>query len=404
MDVFDENTINSSDSSDEDDSEIIDGNTCSDLELTELFTSQYHLSAEECVSLKKTYILHMAASKTFERIVIGTSCGSIQFYDIRTGLSKLKTPDCLNGLTSFITGVKYANSSLDSVLVSTTESVLMVDLRSDDIAHTFCDDRESVRKKHFNCFDINNNDRIICVGTQQRDQEVYLTFFDVRKQSLLGAYWDSHHDDITDVKFHLKNPDLVLSGSTDGLICAFDISQTNEDEALLSTLNTESSVASIDWHETTLGKDIASCITHTNDLQLFDVSNLEDAEMLKTFDRETVTKHMKRRSVMDCSLINCHSTMDDEILLIASSNYDKGKCLRSLAYRNETLVPSTDFIGNKQIVRTSVLNKNTNTLLTGGENGLITLWSTGAMADSKTNIKSSNLKEKTYKKHKMTPY
>lgn len=63
---------------------------------------------------------------------------------------------------------------------------------------------------------------------------------------------------------------------------------------------------------------------------------------------------------MDCTLIDCHSTIDNEILLLAGSNYEKGKCLRSLVYRNGTLVPSTDFVGNKQIIRASLFNKQVN--------------------------------------------
>jgi len=127
--------------------------------------------------------------------------------------------------------------------------------------------------------------------------------------------------------------------------------------------------------------------------------------MLISFDRETVTKEMKRESVMHCSLINCHNTKDNEILLLAGSNFDKGKCLRSLVFRNKSLVPSTDFVGNKQIVRTSVFNKKTDTIITGGENGLITVWSVGTIPDTKTNVvKTSNLKEKSYKKHKSVPY
>lgn len=95
------------------------------------------------------------------------------------------------------------------------------------------------------------------------------------------------------MKFHSKNPDLILSGSTDGLICVFDISQTDEDDALLCTLNTESSVGNINWHETALGKNLVSCITHTNDFQLYNAEDFDDAELLKSFDRETVTQHMK---------------------------------------------------------------------------------------------------------------
>lgn len=156
----------------------------------------------------------MASSKSFDRIITGTSSGSVHLYDITSGLSKLKTPKCLESLSGSVIGVKYASSSLESVLVSTTESVLMVDLRSDEIVHTFsgelimlpdektqcpevdtndfkfADDRESVRKKPFNTFDINNNDRIVCAGTEQGDNEAYLLFFDVRKKALLGAYWD----------------------------------------------------------------------------------------------------------------------------------------------------------------------------------------------------------------------
>ncbi|KAG4077168.1 hypothetical protein HA402_016155 [Bradysia odoriphaga] len=402
MDPFDENAINSSD---DEDTDIIDENTCTDAELNELFSNQYHLTSEECVSLKRTYILHMASSKSFDRIITGTSSGSVHLYDIASGLSKLKTPKCLDALSSSITGIKYASSSLESVLVSTAESVLMVDLRSDEIVHTFSDDRDSVRKKPFNSFDINNNDRIVCAGTEQGDQEAYLLFFDVRKKALLGAYWDSHQDDITDVKFHSKNPDLILSGSTDGLICAFDISQTDEDDALLCTLNTDSSVGNINWHENSMGKDLVSCITHTNDLQLFNAEDFDEAELLKAFDRETVAQHIKRKSVMDCTLIDCHNTSNNEILLLAGSNYEKGKCLRSLVYRNETLVPSTDFVGNKQIVRTSLFNAKTNMLITGGENGLITIWSIGAAENTNTVVnKSSKLKEKAYKKHKSVPY
>lgn len=88
-----------------------------------------------------------------------------------------------------------------------------------------------------------------------------------------------------------------MSGSTDGLICAFDISQTEEDDALLCTLNTDSSVGNINWHENPMGKDLVSCITHTNDLQLFNAEDFDEAELLKSFDRESVTQHIKVKSI-----------------------------------------------------------------------------------------------------------
>lgn len=79
----------------------------------------------------------MAYSNSFEKIIVGTSSETVLLYDITLGLSQLKTPKCLKSLTSPVTGVKYVNSSLESVLVSTTEGVMMVDLRSDELVHTF---------------------------------------------------------------------------------------------------------------------------------------------------------------------------------------------------------------------------------------------------------------------------
>lgn len=61
----------------------------------------------------------------------------------------------------------------------------------------------------------------------------------------MGAYSDSHDDDVTQVKFHPENKDILASGSTDGLVNIFNVSESSEDDALQMTLNTESSVVSL---------------------------------------------------------------------------------------------------------------------------------------------------------------
>lgn len=55
------------------------------------------------------------------------------------------------------------------------------------------------------------------------------------------------------MKFHPSQPDSLATGSTDGLVCVFDISQTSEDDAILWTFNTESSVVSSYFVWTILG-------------------------------------------------------------------------------------------------------------------------------------------------------
>lgn len=131
---------------------------------------------------------------------------------------------------------------------------------------------------------------MLCAGTELQGGDAYAMFFDVRKPSLLGAYWESHSGDICSVRFHHENPDLIASGSTDGLINVYDISKSCEDDAFEYCLNTESSVANLKWHRNANDKDVLSCITHTQDLHLYDVN---ESELIVSYTRNTITDSLK---------------------------------------------------------------------------------------------------------------
>lgn len=62
------------------------------------------------------------------------------------------------------------------------------------------------------------------------------------RNNLLGGYWESHMDDVTCLSFHPVKQNVLTSGSTDGLMNLFDLTQPSEDLALTCSLNTESSV------------------------------------------------------------------------------------------------------------------------------------------------------------------
>lgn len=202
---------------------------------------------------------------------------------------------------------------------------------------------------------MNSNDSILCAGTEQASCESFLLFFDIRQRSTLGAYLDSHQDDLTQVKFHPTKHNIVASGSTDGLINVFDISESTEDDALQYCLNTESSVQALNWHPTDdPEKNRISCITHTNDFHLYDV---EESEEIVEFNRAKITKLIQRKSSNDCYLINCHTTNQGEVLLLAGSNFNKGECLRTLTLREKEFKTRSNLGDNKQIVRCSVYNE-----------------------------------------------
>lgn len=149
--------------------------------------------------------------------------------------------------------------------------------------------------KPITCFDVNANDRVFCAGTEQIGQDSYLLFVDARKQSETGGYWESHSEDICAVRFHPTNPDRLASGSTDGLINVFDLTQTTEDDALDHCMNTESSVQTLNWHRSDVDDELLSCITHVNDLHIYDVN---ESERVFRQDRDAITKHIQVQLVI----------------------------------------------------------------------------------------------------------
>lgn len=98
------------------------------------------------------------------------------------------------------------------------------------------------------CLDVSVGDQVICAGTELVGEDSFILFWDARMPSaegkLLGAYWESHSDDVTAVRYHPERFNSLATGSTDGLLCLFDLLQPNEDDALIYSLNTESSVVS----------------------------------------------------------------------------------------------------------------------------------------------------------------
>jgi WD40 repeat protein len=55
----------------------------------------------------------------------------------------------------------------------------------------------------------------------------------MRNDKPLHTYTDLHSDEVTSLAFHRSSPNLLLSGSTDGLFSIVDCSQSDEEEAVL---------------------------------------------------------------------------------------------------------------------------------------------------------------------------
>lgn len=104
------------------------------------------------------------------------------------------------------------------------------------------------------------------------------------------------------LKFHPDDSNTLISGSTDGLINLYDLSEHSEESALRETFNTESSVDTLTWFKADQ-TDAIACVTHTSDLQL---RNIEDAEPYASFGRNNISTTLKVYCIIfDCQKKYC---------------------------------------------------------------------------------------------------
>lgn len=368
-------------------------------ELDSVFTCPYHLEGEEAVSMKKNYILYMDVKKNTSNLRLGIALSdcTCKVYDVH---SNFKAVTSIPAHDSPVVSVRFAPDNENLIYTgSQNEFIRLWDLRQsgDCVKHFKDTSSEAGSEKPLLSFDISCDGRFLSGGTEL-SEDAFLLFWDVRSTDLLGGYWESHTDDITQVMFHPSETSKMVSGSTDGLVNVYDISQPTEEDALLFSLNTESSVEKINWHERERQQWYLSCITHTYDIKIWN----QDEAIPYEFSREKLapSAHVDADSLYVAGI---HSLKDsNELLFLVGSNERKGDCLRSVKMDQKKLKPVTQFTGNKQIVRCSWYDPSSELLLTAGESGILSLWKPG---QEHTEMQQNELKmtSKT-KPHKIKPY
>ncbi|XP_075980919.1 WD repeat-containing protein 89 [Anticarsia gemmatalis] len=350
------------------DTEEVDRDTVEAEVLEQQFQKKYKLLTEIAVSLKKSYINKLHGNKSL-KLAVSLSDNSIEVYQLNnTSLTKVCR---LSGHPKGLTEVVCDPKEEHLVYSAGQDGVVKLwDTRtSGSCVQEYKDDEEQLVRP-YECMDISCNGRVLCAGSQLVEDDAYLVFWDQRNTKPLGGYWNSHTDDITQVRFHPTKTELIATGSLDGLVNIFNVMEQTEDDALTYSLNVENSTEKLSWVD---DKHVA-CITQSNDLQVWDT---ESGDLVKSFNRDKISRSIKRSRDDDCYLVDTYTTLDDTAVLLAGSYGGDGNVLRSVTIADKKLQPCTNFQENKQTIRCCWYDKDRDILVTTGESGIISVWTAG---------------------------
>jgi WD40 repeat protein len=353
-------------------------------ELAAAFPSRYHQSAGVSVGLDVKGACVVGLARAGDRLCAALHSGGLSVHRPDT----LVRTEALGGQGG-VTGLAGGEASL-LYTCSTDQTVRVWDLRVAGGAVTSLRDTTDHSKhrgppggdpgRPLSCVAASTDGHTVAAGTEQVGLDTFLLFWDLRQPGRLqGGYWESHGDDVTAVKFHPTAASTLASGSTDGQVNVFDISQPDEDSALVTSHNTEDSVAGLCWYRRKGDGDQLAVVTHTEGLQLWATA----AEGPHTVLPRAALCHAVRRSAPQHTyLAGAHGLEGgDGLLVVAGSSCPAGPCLRLALVKNRKAKPWAELDATIGQVpgpaRCSLLLPGGH-LVTGGEDGVVRLWTEGA--------------------------
>ncbi|XP_023421853.2 WD repeat-containing protein 89 [Cavia porcellus] len=344
-----------------------------------------NLHIVKCSSEPKepTYVLGIDTSKTIQAakrssVAVLCSNGSIRIYDKET-LNVLRE---ISGRPGLLNGIRFANSC-DSIYSASTDGTVKcwdARLAGEKPVQLF----KGYPSNVFLSFDINCNDHVICAGTEKVDDDALLVFWDARINSEalsttrdpLGAYSETHSDDITQVRFHPSDPNMVVTGSTDGLVNVFDISADDEERALITTCNSTSSVSCVGWS----GRDYKQiyCMTYGEGFCWWDLNHLDTEEPITRLNIQDVREIINvKEGSLDYLIGGLYHEKIDKLFIIGGAHTGR---IHLMTCTPSGLTPVTSLgRGHAATVRSFCWDVQGNALLTGGEDARLVLWKSGAI-------------------------
>lgn len=343
------------------------------------------------------YIIDLALNEDNSQLGTNLSNELIEIIDTKT----LQTITTIKDLQHMNHMIKYWPQSKDQIIVSSFDAIYIYDLRhkTSKISKQFKVNLNSshLNAIHMTCFDFNSDYSHLVAGTELcEDKRVYIYLWDIRKPALIvNSYSESHTEDITDLCFHPKQRNLLASGSCDQLINIFDTNHTEEDEALVTTLNIENAVDKIYWTQSNDNQLI--CLTQEECIQLWHCEEVVPKLSFSALSPDS--KFDYAIDVLPNDLV-CVGDKSGSVLLFDINSNDS-KNVNEIQFKGHLSK------GHNQMVRTVCSASSDSVIYSGAEDGLICVWDQLESTDTLLNKSQSKTKNKMKRKefkHRLNPY
>lgn len=357
--------------------------------IDQVFTEARYQASELKIGKEDDYILALSLNQSGDEVLTASSNNDLLLCDVNTLAIKRKI---LKAHKATITGLVFHPTEPNLFFTSSMDqAVKQWDTREDgnkpslvfeDTSRQDATEANFRPAKPLMSMDVSSNGKLICAGTEQVVKDSFILFWDVRKSQLMGGYWDSHEDDVTVVKFHPDQADTLASSGTDGIVNVFDVSESCEDDALQTSINTISSVQKLCWFHGKGGTEWNSLavVTHTEEIHLWQT---EDVGPYHCFSRDDLCAGVKRSNTDFTYVVDVFETTSHQdthqLKVLAGSSCPDNPCLRLLDVKKTKLKPRSNLeVDSNKMIRCTRYLRERDGLLTGGEDGVVRLWLPGS--------------------------
>ncbi|OLL27146.1 putative WD repeat-containing protein [Neolecta irregularis DAH-3] len=220
----------------------------------------------------------------------------------------------------------------------------------------------------FLCADYDEATGRVAVGTELVKSNAAVLIWDARTSLPLVSYAESHNDDITDIHFSRFNSSHLITGSCDGLVNIFDTQVIDEDDAVCQVANHSASIHCADF----LSGEYIFALSHMETMTIFPLTTSES-------DDRPAIELGDLRVGLECDYVIDVLRLRSGIPVIAKA-INGGDA--EVAIMSDTMMAFDEkkrrkLIGGhgEHVIRALLIFEENKVYYTGGEDGMIKLWS-----------------------------